>query len=158
VAGFALARSGSLARLAGTDAAAETRAAMLAPLAETARAFLPFGAGFGSFDSVYRRFEPDALLSTIYMNQAHNEPLQLAIEGGAPALLLLAAFGWWWARAAVRTVRARLPEQRVSGIAAASATAILLVSSLVDYPLRTPLLAAVFVLLAMSLDRAARRL
>jgi hypothetical protein len=157
VVGFGLARSGSLARLAGTDAAAETRAAMLAPLTETARAFLPLGAGFGSFDSVYRHFEPDGLLSTIYMNQAHNEPLQLAIEGGVPALLLLAVFGWWWMRAAARAVRARLPEQRVSGIAAASATAILLVSSLVDYPLRTPLLAAVFVLLAMSLDRAARR-
>ena len=56
------------------------------------RSFLPFGAGFGTFDPVYRRFEPDALLSTIYLNQAHNEPMQLAMEGGIPALALLLVF------------------------------------------------------------------
>jgi O-antigen ligase len=119
---------------------------MLGPLFEMARAFMPFGSGFGSFDSVYRHFEPNSLLSTIYMNEAHDEPVQLAIEGGVPALLLLGLFLVWWARAAVTCLRRPLQtRRRAMGDAAVIMTVILMASSLVDYPLRTPLLGAVFV-------------
>jgi hypothetical protein len=138
-------RVGVLERLAFTDAATETRAEMLDPLLRTAQAFMPLGAGFGSFDTVYRQFEPDALLSTIYMNHAHNEPMQLAIEGGLPALVLLGLFLWWWVRTAMRVVRADIPfKRRAMATAAVVITAILMASSLVDYPLRTPLLGAIF--------------
>ncbi len=149
-------RSGAVDRLVHTDAT-ETRATIFAPLIETARAFMPFGAGFGSFDSVYRRFEPDALLSAIYLNQAHNEPLQLAIEGGVPALVLLAAFLWWWQRTACGVMVARESvTRRTFGIAAIVITTILMASSLVDYPLRTPLLGSLFAFASVSMLRAAR--
>lgn len=153
----AAARSGAIDRLMNTDPASESRAAMLRPLLDTARAFLPLGAGFGAFNDVYRRFEPDALLSTIYMNQAHDEPLQLAIEGGVPALLLLALFLWWWARTAIVVVRTRESvTRRTLGIAAIGITSILMLSSLVDYPLRTPLLGTWFAIAAILMLRAAR--
>ncbi len=142
--GFAVLRGGAVQRLVLTKPIDESRVAMLKPLLATAKAFMPLGAGFGSFDSVYRRFEPNALLSTIYMNQAHNEPMQLAIEGGVPALALLALFCWWWTGAAARVVRAQASGERAMGIAAATVALILMMSSLVDYPLRTPLLGAVF--------------
>ena len=149
-------RSGAVDRLMHTDPANETRAAIFGPLLQTARAFLPWGAGFGSFSDVYRRFEPDSLLSTIYMNQAHNEPLQLAIEGGVPALVLLGLFVWWWARTAIAVVRTRESvTRRTLGIAAIGMTTILMVSSLVDYPLRTPLLGGLFAVAAMMMMRAA---
>lgn len=151
------ARGGAIARLIHPDPGGETRGAMLAPLIKTARAFLPLGSGFGSFDSVFRRFEPDAQLSTIYMNQAHNEPLQLAIEGGVPALILLAIFCWWWARTAVRAARSReSATRRTLAVAAIAATVILMASSLVDYPLRTPLLGALFAIACLEMRRAAR--
>lgn len=147
--------SGAVDRLMHTDPASESRAAIVGPLLRTARAFLPWGAGFGSFSDVYRRFEPDALLSTIYMNQAHNEPLQLAIEGGVPALMLLGLFVWWWARTAVAIVRTRESvTRRTLGIAAIGMTVILMASSLVDYPLRTPLLGALFAIAAVMMMRA----
>jgi O-antigen ligase len=95
------------------------------------------------------------LLSTIYMNQAHNEPLQLAIEGGVPALMLLGLFVWWWARTAVAIVRTRESvTRRTLGIAAIGMTVILMASSLVDYPLRTPLLGALFAIAAVMMMRA----
>ena len=148
-------RSGAIDRLMHTDPATETRAAIVGPLLHTARAFLPWGAGFGSFSDVYRRFEPDALLSTIYMNQAHNEPLQLAIEGGVPALILLGLFVWWWGRTAIALVRTRESvTRRTLGIAAIGLTAILMASSLVDYPLRTPLLGALFAIAVVMMMRA----
>jgi hypothetical protein len=146
---------GVIQRLAETDTASESRSAMLAPLARTAQAFLPLGAGFGSFENVYRRFEPNSLLSTIYMNQAHNEPMQLAIEGGVPALILLLLFLSWWGRAAWRIAAPADPgRRRATARAALSATVILMLSSLVDYPLRTPLLGAVFAIACIEMLRA----
>ena len=157
--GLAAARSGAIERLAHTNRVSETRAAMIEPLLTTAKAFMPYGAGFGSFDSVYRRFEPAALLSTIYMNQAHDEPLQLAIEGGLAALVLLAGFALWWAWTATRVlVRASTAQSRALSIGWVTATMILMLSSLVDYPLRTPVLSALFVVACLEMGRASRRL
>ena len=152
-----LARSGAAERLA-SDPVDQTRLAALGPMLQAARAFMPFGAGFGTFDAVYRRFEPDALLSTIYLNQAHNEPMQLAIEGGVPALVLLALFIIWWLRASVRVVsRTGSASRRALGMAMAATTLILMLSSLVDYPLRTPLLSGLFAIACVELLRAKRR-
>jgi hypothetical protein len=154
--GLAAERSGAIERLLLTDTVTESRAAMIAPLLATARAFMPVGSGFGSFDSVYRRFEPDALLSTIYMNQAHNEAFQLAIEGGVLALALLALFLVWWLRTAVAIFRQRISiGVRTMGMAATAMTAIFMASSLVDYPLRTPLLAAAFAIACIEMMRSA---
>jgi len=158
-----IARGGAVGRFAPADIAGETRLAMLGPLLTTAKAFMPLGAGFGTFDGVYRQFEPHALLSTIYMNQAHNEPLQLAIEGGIPALALLAVFLVWWGGSVWAATRRDLdarPEQggrrRAMAMAAATVSVVLMASSLVDYPLRTPLLSALFALACVELAAAVR--
>ena len=153
---IAASHGGALSRFGHGDPASETRVQMLAPLLHTAGAFFPFGSGFGSFATVYRQFEPNALLSTIYMNEAHNEPLQLVIEGGLPALVMIAAFLWWWCTTAAALVRAQLPPARRSmTIAAIVVSAMLMAQSLVDYPLRTPLLAGLFALACCEMARAA---
>lgn len=153
--GMAAVRSGAVERLVHTDRVSDTRATMIQPLLATAKAFMPFSAGFGSFDSVYRRFEPAGLLSTIYMNEAHNEPLQLAIEGGLPALALLAGFALWWVWTAIQgLVRASSVQSRALCVGWVAAGVILMLSSLVDYPLRTPLLSAVLVVACVEMGRA----
>jgi len=151
-----LMRSGAVTRLA-SDPIDQTRVAALQPMLATVQAFFPFGAGFGTFDPVYRHFEPDSLLSTIYLNQAHNEPVQLAIEGGLPALLLLLLFLGWWVRAAVRSVRPRESiSRRALGMAMTATCLTLMLSSLVDYPLRTPLLSGLFTIACVELVRSKR--
>lgn len=153
-----IARSGAIQRLASSQPVDETRVAALGPMFEAARAFMPFGAGFGTFDPVFRHFEPNSLLSTIYLNQAHNEPVQLTIEGGLIALVLLLVFLLWWIFAAVRAVRPReSAPRRALGMTAVATTLILLLSSLVDYPLRTPLLSGIFAIACVELIRAKRR-
>ncbi|MDB5703916.1 MAG: hypothetical protein JWN66_1032 [Sphingomonas bacterium] len=150
-------QAGLFDRLASTDVLAESRVRMLQPLWEAVKAFMPLGSGFGSFDSIFRRFEPLELLSPIYMNQAHNEPMQIAIEGGVPALLLLALLGWWWVSALLGVLR--LPSaspSRPLGLGCAAATAILMLASLVDYPLRTPLLGGIFAIACIAMWRASR--
>jgi O-antigen ligase len=148
-------RGGAFERLAATDTVDETRLLILPPLLRTASAFMPWGSGFGSFDRVYRQFEPDSLLSSIYLNAAHDEPLQLAIEGGMPALVLLALFLLWWGRQAWRVLLGWTPPRhRAMRAASLTVSVVLMGSSLVDYPLRTPLLGALFAFACVNIARA----
>ncbi len=102
---------------------------------------LPFGSGYGTFDIAYPAFESERDIVTNFANHAHNEYLELALEGGVPAILLQIAY---LALLGSRAFRGAMPPLRR---AAYCAIAFLLVHSLVDYPLRTMGLALVFALL-----------
>ncbi len=105
-------------------------------------AYLPFGSGAGSFELVYPRFEAAADVRYAFINHAHNEYLELLLEGGLPAALLMAAgvvlIGWAMWR------RPRTPLRW----AAFCGLLFILAHSFVDYPLRTPALALIFVVLS----------
>jgi O-antigen ligase len=109
------------------------------------RGYFPAGSGFGTFRSVYDAAEPLTLLGPLYLNHAHNDWMEIILEGGAAAVLLLAAFLVWFAVRAVTTLRTSLDRPGTSlGRAAALSATCLLVHSLVDYPLRTICLCAIF--------------
>jgi O-Antigen ligase len=143
-----LTQATAIDRIFASNMAEEQRSQLLTPLFDMARAFFPTGSGFGSFDSVYRAFEPFELLNPSYLNQAHNDLLQLMIEGGLPALLLLIVFLiWWGARARLHWASAkRISSNRIVGRLGSIMVLIILVASLVDYPLRTPMVAVIFTL------------
>lgn len=113
------------------------------------------GTGFGSFDAVYRIYEPSDLLMPPYVNHAHNDWAQLAIEGGLPAILLLAALLLWTAKSMVDLGRAG-HAKREQIIFWTACLVIIAGAELVDYPLRTPVFQATFVwlLLCLASDRA----
>ncbi|RYG34528.1 MAG: hypothetical protein EON93_07940 [Burkholderiales bacterium] len=145
---FRAGKTEGLSRILTTSGSEESRIRWIDPLSKTALEYFPFGAGSGSFDPIYRRMEPFELLATTYANHAHNEPLQIAIETGIPGLSLLALFLWWWFRQAMTTVKSHkeksLPARSTElGI---MVTAVLLLFSLGDYPLRTPLLGSIFII------------
>jgi hypothetical protein len=102
---------------------------------------LPLGSGYGTFDIVYPAAETDAAVSTYFVNHAHNEPLELALEGGIPAIVAMVAY--------LALVAWRLPTARQSqaNLAALCGIAFIVVHSLVDYPLRTSAMVAVFAFL-----------
>jgi hypothetical protein len=72
-----------------------------------------------------------------------------------PALVLLGLFLSWWVRAAWRTIRWQEggARRRALAVSALTATIVLMMSSLVDYPLRTPLGGMVFALACAELAR-----
>lgn len=127
---------------------ADYRLAIAANTWKAVKAFQPFGSGFGTFENVYRIFESTDALIPAYVNQAHNDWLQLWLEGGWPALAILAAFLVWFGRAALRAWRAPPREGRALDRALAQAGSIavilLLVHSAMDYPLRTTTMMVVF--------------
>lgn len=144
-------RKTALSRLFEVEAAEEARWSVFPLLVRMVRDFLPFGAGFGSFENVFNIYEPSEALSTRYMNQAHNDLLQLVLEGGLPALaILLVALGWLilscW-----RLWRSSPREGRMAALFFGGSIALWLAASLVDYPLRTPLVATLVAILTAQL-------
>lgn len=143
-----MSRASAIDRLFVSNIADDQRSQMIVPLWKMLLTFFPFGSGFGSFDPVYRAFEPFDLLTLTYMNHAHNDLLHVIIEGGVPATMLLLAYLVWWAVRA-RTLwltPARLTPSRLMGRLGTAITSLMLLASLFDYPLRMPLLGVVFMI------------
>ena len=104
-------------------------------------AHLPLGTGFGTFDLVYPAFESMADVQRSFANHAHNEYLELLLEGGVAAGLGLAAYGLLIAYAMIKLPRSELRTAAFCGLL------FLLIHSFVDYPLRNISMVLVFALL-----------
>jgi O-antigen ligase len=155
----ALQRASSLERLIGGEAGSDWRSENFGKLARLAGDMMPLGSGFGTFDPLWRIREGHDDLSTFYLNHAHNDLIELAMTGGLAALLLLAAGLAWYLWRTWRALRPWLTAERHILFARLGALmlAILLVWSLVDYPLRTPSIAAVAAIAAGWLGSGRRR-
>jgi O-antigen ligase len=139
----------SVVRLFGLNPADDLRARAIPTIVALTRDFFPFGTGFGGFEPAYRAAEPFALLTTRYLNEAHNDYLQVAVEGGIFGIFVLLAAGAWFLARAVDAFRAT--GDRLASVAARTgALMIILVAlaSAVDYPVRTPLIMVTLVIAA----------
>jgi O-antigen ligase len=104
-----------------------------------------WGSGLGTFENVYLSAETLTTLSPRYLNHAHNDYLELALEVGLPGLLLVLAFLLWVAFRAAVVLRGSDPWlSRMLSYGALICIGILLLHSGADYPLRTPLLCTIF--------------
>ena len=129
------------------------RVALVPELLGIARDFLPFGTGVGSFDPIYRSYETRDGLQFAYLNQAHNEYLQILIELGIFGFAVLAAGLIWYARRAWQAFRTA-PESRTVARqqrAVAMAMVFVVLHSAADYPLRTDGFAVYFAFLCVLL-------
>jgi O-Antigen ligase len=107
----------------------------------------PIGSGFGSFVPLYQLHETPDMMHAEFVNHAHNDWLELVIEGGAPAILLLAAFVFWFLFCLIRVWRYGQGGQTALFQRMASLVIpLLLIHSFFDFPLRTPALMALFAL------------
>jgi O-antigen ligase len=120
----------------------ESRKEIFRNSAGLAAEFAPFGSGIGTFEKIYRTTEAPAEVDRFYVNHAHNDYLELAVETGGPGVLLVLLFLAWW----VSTARSKLKRVPVDRLAAAGtiASAMILLHSMVDYPLRTAAIGALF--------------
>jgi len=140
----------------GAEAATSvhSREEILKTATAATRDFLPFGSGLGTFRRVYDLYEDPQRVTTTYVIHAHNDYLELALEMGLPALLLLMVFLLWWGWVAWGAWRSAETGPYVR--AASIATAAILVHSFVDFPLRTAAISAAFAMcLALLADRRA---
>lgn len=147
IAGFFLTgRSTGLDKFAETDAVDGVRTQIWNTTLEAIGAFMPLGSGVGSFVETYQIFEKREELSIYYINHAHNDFLEVALVAGIPGIMLLGGMLGVIVVAAFR-VFTRRPEGEgrdmvILGRAGAVMLAQLGAASLVDYPIRTPLISA----------------
>jgi O-antigen ligase len=98
------------------------------------------GSGFGSFDPVYRGYEPFGDLAVTIMNQAHDDYLQIVMEAGLPGLLLLLVFLGWWGWTSVQLWRRTDDGDKALGRLGSVLILLMMLASIVDYPVRMPLI------------------
>ena len=141
-------RATSVERLEARDVTLDMRARIAEPVYALTASHFPVGAGFGTFDRAFRIGEPDALLHKQYVNHAHNDWIEVIMEGGLPMLLIIAAALVMFVRRAIHLwpTRARHPYPVAAGLLAI----MVVLASIVDYPLRTPAMALVFTLCLLA--------
>lgn len=125
------------------------------------RDYFPFGTGLGSFSDVYQKYEQLEWLLPNYVNDVHNDYIQLIIETGAPGVLLLLILLAVLFRAAL--LNAPLSSGQKTGSSALAKLGIgiilmTLVHSVVDYPLHRPAISVTFAIaLALIFRQRLRR-
>lgn len=128
-------------RLADKDGFDDLRFQILPEIYAMIGQSLPLGWGLGTFPEVFEIYERREIIQPSYINHAHNDWLEVIIEGGLAIPLILLVLAWWtvrivWAnRGAIARPRDHASQMRFSALLA---MLILLMGSVFDYPLRTP--------------------
>jgi O-antigen ligase len=151
-----LSRAEALQRVLNLEIGQDQRARLFDLLVSMTGQYMPWGVGFGTFDPVFRMHEPFSNLGPRYLNHAHNDWIELGVEGGVPAYLLLAAFIVWFCwRTARHWIRGQRRQSRAELLGRLGSILIIMLgtASLSDYPLRTPLMAAMFALSCCLISR-----
>lgn len=121
-----------------------TSRAVITPVTMTAAIdHLPVGTGLGSFAQIYASREPPELVSRRWVNHAHNDVAEILLELGLPGAI---AMLWLLVHVIGMTWRAWGTAQAPLARGASLALLLILTHSLVDYPLRTHAIAALFAL------------
>jgi O-antigen ligase len=119
---------------------------------QAAREYLPLGSGLGTFREVYPPFE--SAPGRYIVNHAHNDYAELLLEGGVPALVLIAVAWLAWTRQGLALWRDRKRDDEYGDREALLvrttwfAASLALLHSFADFPLRTTAGMAAFAVLA----------
>jgi O-antigen ligase len=112
-----------------------------------AQANLPLGTGIGTFVPVYQSVVPRELVFDRYVNHAHDDWLELWLEGGIPVLALALGFFMWLGSVGFRAWRSEQANLDGNFARAGSiAVGLLMLHSAVDYPMRSIAIMVVFTL------------
>lgn len=140
---------GILSRLE-TDPLSDSRWRFFANTHALAATYAPVGSGLGTFVSAYQSAQAPQEQESFYVNHAHNDYLELALEGGWLALGWAIAFVLWWLWCTATAWRRSSGGATVAR-AASLALGLLMLHATVDYPLRTSSMLAVAGLLCATL-------
>ena len=119
----------------------------------SAEQYWPTGAGMGAFDEVFQANEALENITVKKAGRAHNDYLELAIEGGIIGIIILIG---WFAYIAWSTLIVRHSADRWSAWAGTGVLAVIAAQSVTDYPLRNMAMLGVGALALLLLARFSR--
>lgn len=144
-----LSKADAIVRLVSTSRDSEFRFDIWRVSLELFWKYFPFGSGAGSFVEAYQIIEPAYQLNANYRNHAHQDVLEIGLVFGLPGLVLLFVaiasyfrnvYAVWFQRPA-DTIAVKIARM------ATVAIGMIVIASLVDYPLRTPFMMCIFTIL-----------
>jgi O-antigen ligase len=150
-------RAVGIDRLIVLDGGEDMRRQGLPTVLSMIATYFPAGSGFGGFDPVFRIHEPDSFLAITYFNRAHNDFLEIALDGGIVGMALLAAMLGWWLWASWRVWRAEPSEEVALARLGSAMLLLVLIASVPDYPARTPMVMAIIAIAATWLSQGTHR-
>lgn len=150
---IALSRAQSVTRALLLTSDEDMRSRAFPTVVQMIGTYTPFGAGLGTFDTAFRIQEPFGLLKLTYFNHAHNDFAELLLEGGVPALMLLAAAVVWWLVASARAWRGGQVTRPIMQQLGSATLLLVGIASVFDYPVRTPMMMAIVVIASLWLAR-----
>jgi O-antigen ligase len=153
---FSVDRAVAIDRLITLDAGDDMRRGGLPTVIAMIATYFPAGSGFGGFDSVFRIHEPDGFLAVTYFNHAHNDFLEIALDGGLAGLALLAVAVGWWLCASWAAWRAEPSDDVMLAKLGSAMLLLVLIASVPDYPARTPMIMAFIAIAATWLAHGTR--
>lgn len=106
------------------------------------RMYFPMGSGFGGFDPIFRITEPFAMLKLTYFNHAHNDFLEVILDGGVGALALLGTSLIWWGKSSIRAWGTGLDVAKLGS----AILLLVLIAEAFDYAARTPIIMTMIVI------------
>lgn len=107
--------------------------------------YWPVGSGLGTFEEVYQTVAALDVVGTHAVNNAHNDYLELMLEGGLIAVIQFVLFLGFMVATAVKLWRlAQQGGDIALGAASWAAIMIIMLHSVLDYPLRMLSMMAVF--------------
>lgn len=146
-------RAISVGRLFDTASGEDLRTRTMPTVIDMIRTYFPAGSGFGGFDPIFRIHEPFRLLKPTYFNHAHNDYLEVALDGGLLGILLLVAAIAWWLRASVAAWRGGSALAKLGS----AMIGLIFIAELFDYPARTPIIMTIIIIAgAWLVDRRHR--
>lgn len=149
-------RAASINRAIAIEGNEDMRTRALPTVWTMVQTYFPAGSGFGGFDPIFRLHEPNTLIKPTYFNHAHNDFIEIVLQGGIAGLLLLGTAIIWWL---IATIKAWGRNEDASLARLGSALLLLtFVASAFDYPARTPMVMAICMLAGTWLARTGKRL
>ena len=116
-----------------------------------------FGAGAGSFSDIYNLYEDRSTIGQTYVNEAHNDYLQIIVEFGVLGFLIIVAGIVCFLSITLKALSGTRPIN-TQLLFYCLAVLMPVLHALVDYPLRTISIAAVSMYLLLLIDRATQEL
>lgn len=144
-------RADSFNRAANLEIEADLRWQIWPVAIDMVAHYFPAGTGFGTFDQAFRISEPDSILRQSYINLAHNDWLQILLDGGIVASIMLGFALVWFVWRSSQAWCCGKPQTSFHVLARAGSIMIILIfaASVTDYPSRTPFIMALMALAAV---------
>jgi O-antigen ligase len=147
-------RAESVTRIFSVEVGRDMRSRSLPTVLDMRDTYFPWGSGLSSFERIFKIHEPDSLLKPTFFNHAHNDFLEIILDTGLFGIFLFCAVFVVWGWFSFLAWRYDVENSNMLPRLGSVITLLVMIASVFDYPVRTPIMMAVVVIASVWLSMA----